>query len=184
MTTPDRKRLLLDVGRQLFISQGYAATTLDEICAGAGVTKGGFFHYFATKEEFAREMLADTWQAFIEAHEGIDDRPAPEALHLHIDFMVGFISGSGRLIPRLGQELGQSNPHVRTQVRGYFNSWTENLLSTLERAGCKPEPSSVMEFIIACVEGVPAAAGQLGGQVAENTARHIKGYVDSLIDGV
>ena len=30
--------------------QGYAATSVDEICAAAGVSKGAFFHHFASKE--------------------------------------------------------------------------------------------------------------------------------------
>ena len=33
--------------------QGYAATSVDEICAAAGVSKGAFFHHFASPEELA-----------------------------------------------------------------------------------------------------------------------------------
>ena len=177
----DRKRTLLDVGRDLFITHGYTATSIDEICEGAGVTKGGFFHYFSTKEEFAKALLTDTWQGFLEAHEETDQLPAREALHAHIDFMVGFISSSGRLIPLLGQELGQSNPDVSTQVRGYFKAWTDQLLKALERAGGDIETSSVMEFVIAAIEGTPLVSGQLGQQVIQNTANHLKRYLDSLI---
>ena len=29
---------------------GFAATSVDQLCAAAGVTKGGFFHYLVSKE--------------------------------------------------------------------------------------------------------------------------------------
>lgn len=31
-------------------ARGYAATTIDELCVAAGVTKGAFFHHFPSKE--------------------------------------------------------------------------------------------------------------------------------------
>lgn len=41
---------LLDAALQLFRAKGYTATTVDELCAAAGVTKGAFFHHFTSKE--------------------------------------------------------------------------------------------------------------------------------------
>src|SRR4026207_1201150 len=34
-------------------TKGYSATTVDDICHAAGVTKGSFFHHFKTKDELA-----------------------------------------------------------------------------------------------------------------------------------
>jgi TetR/AcrR family transcriptional regulator, transcriptional repressor for nem operon len=42
---------LLDAARDVIRAQGYAATTVEDICTAAGVTKGGFFHHFASKEQ-------------------------------------------------------------------------------------------------------------------------------------
>ena len=44
------KRALVDVATKLFTEQGYAATSLDQIVAGARVTKGALYHHFSGKQ--------------------------------------------------------------------------------------------------------------------------------------
>ncbi|HET7385214.1 MAG TPA: TetR/AcrR family transcriptional regulator [Nocardioidaceae bacterium] len=44
------RRALVDVAAELFTAQGYAGTSLDEIVAGARVTKGALYHHFAGKQ--------------------------------------------------------------------------------------------------------------------------------------
>ncbi len=42
---------LLRAARDLFATDGYAATALDAVCAEAGVTKGSLYHHFGGKAE-------------------------------------------------------------------------------------------------------------------------------------
>lgn len=44
------KRALVEVATDLFTEQGYAGTSLDEIVAGARVTKGALYHHFSGKQ--------------------------------------------------------------------------------------------------------------------------------------
>ncbi|MBB3041108.1 TetR family transcriptional regulator [Nocardioides sp. LMS-CY] len=44
------KRALVDVAEELFTANGYAATSLDTIVAGAQVTKGALYHHFSGKQ--------------------------------------------------------------------------------------------------------------------------------------
>src|SRR5882672_1165295 len=56
MTTPtqhESKTRLLDAALHVIRAKGYAATTVDDICTTAGVTKGSFFHHFKSKDELA-----------------------------------------------------------------------------------------------------------------------------------
>ncbi len=53
---------LIDAAHQLVRRKGYAATSVDEICSAAGVTKGAFFHHFASKEALG-VAAAEQWTA-------------------------------------------------------------------------------------------------------------------------
>ncbi|MGI5207060.1 TetR/AcrR family transcriptional regulator [Spirillospora sp. CA-108201] len=49
---------LVAAARELFAADGFAATTLDAICARAQVTRGAFYHHFSNKEHVFRELYA------------------------------------------------------------------------------------------------------------------------------
>lgn len=56
---PDiRKGEVLAAARALFFEQGYDATSIDQVIARAGVSKGGFYHHFASKDDLL-EALAE-----------------------------------------------------------------------------------------------------------------------------
>jgi AcrR family transcriptional regulator len=53
------KRALVDVATRLFTEQGYAATSLDQIVAGARVTKGALYHHFSGKQAAFEKVESD-----------------------------------------------------------------------------------------------------------------------------
>src|SRR6187200_679481 len=52
------KRALVDVAEELFTENGYAATSLDAIVAGAEVTKGALYHHFSGKQALLEAVFA------------------------------------------------------------------------------------------------------------------------------
>src|ERR1700744_5861294 len=51
---------LLTAALRIIREKGYHATSVDELCAAAGVTKGAFFHHFKSKEDLA-VAAAERW---------------------------------------------------------------------------------------------------------------------------
>ena len=56
---PDERPLeLLDAALRVFAARGYRNTSLEEVAADAGVTKGAVYHYFSDKQELLLRALA------------------------------------------------------------------------------------------------------------------------------
>jgi AcrR family transcriptional regulator len=49
---------LLRAARELFATAGYAGTSLEAVCAAAGVTKGSLYHHFDGKAELFEAVFA------------------------------------------------------------------------------------------------------------------------------
>src|SRR5687767_15426039 len=48
---------ILDAAQALILDHGFGATTVDAVVTRAGITKGAFFHHFASKAELARSLV-------------------------------------------------------------------------------------------------------------------------------
>lgn len=60
ITTPipsDTKALLLAIGYKLIAQKGFTAVGIKQILDTAGVPKGSFYHYFASKEAFGEAII-------------------------------------------------------------------------------------------------------------------------------
>jgi AcrR family transcriptional regulator len=53
---------ILNTAEDLFARQGYDATGVAEVCQAAGVSKGAFYHHFATKQAVFQALLT-SWLA-------------------------------------------------------------------------------------------------------------------------
>jgi AcrR family transcriptional regulator len=53
------RRAVLGAARAAFGRQGYAHTSVDDIAAGARVTKGAVYHHFASKKELFRAVYSE-----------------------------------------------------------------------------------------------------------------------------
>lgn len=57
---PDKIREIVDISEKLFLEKGYEETTIDDILAATGLSKGGFYHYFTSKEDVIAESVKTT----------------------------------------------------------------------------------------------------------------------------
>ena len=71
----DRRRRIEDVAIDLFVRQGFDATTIEQIAAAADIAPRTFFSYFATKDDL---VLADYTDRLDRILHELDQRPAEE----------------------------------------------------------------------------------------------------------
>ncbi|MGP9688949.1 TetR/AcrR family transcriptional regulator [Psychrobacter sp. AOP22-C1-C5] len=59
MIPPDTKTHLLETGYQLIAKKGFTGVGIKQILDTAGVPKGSFYHYFASKEAFGEAIISN-----------------------------------------------------------------------------------------------------------------------------
>jgi TetR/AcrR family transcriptional regulator, transcriptional repressor for nem operon len=191
---PERKQRLLGAAVSLMLRQGFAATTVGQICAEAGVTKGSFFHYFASKEEICRAAMdawAGGWRDILTAA-GLDRIADPLArLERLFDVMEETYLRPevppGCLIGTVAQEVGASNPDLGAPCAAHFAVWTDGVRALLAEAkAAHPprisfDPDSVADLMLGIVQGtLLVAKTRQDRAIIVNNVRHCRNYVLGL----
>jgi TetR/AcrR family transcriptional repressor of nem operon len=63
--SPDVREKILATGQRIMGGKGFSAVGLNEILTAAGVPKGSFYHYFASKEAFGEAMLEAYFEDYL-----------------------------------------------------------------------------------------------------------------------
>src|ERR1700756_4109497 len=90
------KTKLLDSALTIIRTKGYSATTVDDICEAAGVTKGAFFHQFKSKKKIAIEGPRRWGAAPTSLFESAPYRALPDPLDrvlAYVDFRKAILQG-------------------------------------------------------------------------------------------
>ena len=57
--TSDRRKAILEAAERAFSQHGYAGTTVEQVAAEAGISKGNIYNYFHSKEELFQQVFAE-----------------------------------------------------------------------------------------------------------------------------
>ncbi|MHA6298146.1 TetR/AcrR family transcriptional regulator [Devosia sp. CAU 1758] len=74
-----RREQILDCAQALFFGKGYEATTVQDLMLAAGVSKGGFYHHFAAKEDVLEALSVRLAQITLPMMEEVMQRPGLSA---------------------------------------------------------------------------------------------------------
>ena len=101
----DTRDRLLDLAEQAILAKGFASTSIDELIAGVGITKSGFFYHFKDKNELARALL----ERHIKRDKELLDELFRRAEELNDDPLHGFLVAL-RLFAEMMNELPEAHP--------------------------------------------------------------------------
>jgi AcrR family transcriptional regulator len=99
-----RERILA-LAEAAVLEKGFAATSIDELIAGAGITKSGFFYHFKDKSELAKALM----QRYIDEHNGVLADIFKRADELNEDPLHGFLVAL-RLLAETMADLPGAHP--------------------------------------------------------------------------
>jgi len=189
----EARQRLLDAAVDVIRRQGLSATTVDDLCRAAGVTKGAFFHHFESKEalavEAARHWTRRTGALFAAApyHEHADAAARVLAyLDLRADLVAGPIESFTCLVGTMVQESFATHPAVRdacaASMFGHAATLETDLAEALAAAGSDVEAAGLAAHIQGVLQGsfiLSKAADD--PQVARDSIAHLRRYVAGLI---
>jgi TetR/AcrR family transcriptional repressor of nem operon len=156
---------ILSAAKTLMLSKGYPATTVDEICGKAKVSKGSFYHSFSSKEELGVRLLewyhqGGAKEIFGGSFKDIKDCEQRMYGFLdHVEKSSKEFWGNGCLLANLGLELVETSPKIRGEVSGIFKKLSHRLEEIFEPAsrskGAKgrPSPKELAEQFLVMLEG-------------------------------
>jgi len=84
----NRKKELLSVAEKLFLDKGYEQTSIDDILKASGISKGGFYHYFKSKDEILYESINNIIEEALEYLTPIVEDDKLDALEKFKRFML------------------------------------------------------------------------------------------------
>ncbi len=185
---------LLDASFTLIREKGYSATSVDELCAQAGVTKGAFFHHFPSKDALALAAL-DRWD------ESSRIRFQEAAYHKHedpLDRVLGYLAFRKSLLKEgvrqsscLAGTMVQEAYETHTAIRDACDVCISNHAATLELDiaeamklyGVRGEWSaqSLAFHFQAVLQGAfILAKAKAGSEIAEACVDHLRRYAELL----
>lgn len=187
---------LLDAALQVIRAKGYTATTVDDICHAAGVTKGSFFHHFKSKEDLALAAV-EHWNTltgglFAEApYRRIAD--PRERVLAYIDFRAALLQGElpdyTCLLGTLIQETFETHPRIRAACNDGIALHARVVAADLAAAKARYAPKAswqaedVAFFTQATLQGAfVLAKAQGSAAVAAMCIDHLRQYVASLLN--
>lgn len=96
---------LLELAEQQVLQKGFASTSIEELIAGVGITKSGFFYHFKDKNDLARALM----QRYLEDNKRQLDDIFDRAAELHDDPLHGFLIGL-KLFAELMEKVRDVHP--------------------------------------------------------------------------
>ena len=135
---------ILDVASHLFRQQGVAATSVPQIMQAAGMTHGGFYGHFASKEALATEAITHAFKGLDALITAKFEHNHGDAAAARRDFLETYLSAahrdnpaSGCVVAALGNDIGRN-----TAYAGATRAFVDGLQATIAHLADDPHSSA------------------------------------------
>jgi TetR/AcrR family transcriptional repressor of nem operon len=171
---------IIEASHELMLKRGYAATSVDDICVKAGVSKGSFYHFFESKEELGLTVLEAFYRTGLaRVRSGGFVRMTDPGRRLrgffdHLEKIAPDLWRHGCLLGSFAGELVETSPRIHRRVAALFDDLVK-LLAPIFRAATRDdaEATALAEQTLMVLEGaiVVARAHDDPGRIALGVRR-------------
>ena len=191
---PDARTKLLNAALSMIRTKGYSATTVDQLCAAAGVTKGAFFHHFSSKDALgvaaAEHWSQVTGALFASAPYHAPADPLDRVLG-YVAFRKAILQGGVPdftcLVGTMVQETYETSPAIREacerSICGHAATLEADIDAAMKALPTPPDwtAKSLALHTQAVLQGAFILAKAKGGaEIAADSADHLGRYIALL----
>jgi TetR/AcrR family transcriptional regulator, transcriptional repressor for nem operon len=192
------KTKILDAALTVIRVKGYAATTVDDLCAASDVTKGAFFHHFKSKEDLgiaaARHWSEVTGELFAAAPYHRHADPLARVLG-YLDFRKQLLTGDVAeftcLVGTMVQETFESSPGIRAaceaSISGHAEKIETDIAEAMRQRGLRTQwtAKSLALHTQAVLQGAfILAKAKDDAKIAAASIDHLRRYIEFLFNPV
>jgi TetR/AcrR family transcriptional repressor of nem operon len=154
---------IVDAAATLVFEHGVAATTLDDVRAAAGVSKGQLYHYFSDKDDLIHVVIDRTIEQMLDAQPRLASLSSWTAISDWFDDLVQLQverqAVGGCPIGSLAGQLAETDDFARAELARGFDRWEAPLCRGLEQMQTRgklrrdADPARLATATIASIQG-------------------------------
>ena len=142
LTPQERKGQIIQTSLQLFAVKGYENTTINNIIEDSGISKGGFYHHYASKEELLKDivrMLIGDMVVIFEEIDGRNDLTALEKTNEYIRRVCAYKGDKVIEVAAYLSELysGGKNVQLESKIYGFAREHIAPVMKRIILQGIK-----------------------------------------------
>jgi TetR/AcrR family transcriptional repressor of nem operon len=168
-----RKRIL-DIASQEFRKKGIHATSVAEIMAVAGLTHGGFYRHFTSKEQLVAEACTVSMENLVDKAEVAVEGGEESFLKHFSDFLSleyhDDIAASCAFV-MMGSELARADSETRRAASDGFRKWVDIIAQRAPGDGAKANKADIL-FKLSTMVGAVTMARIVDDQALSNQILH------------
>lgn len=183
---PEKRDRIVRTTRDLIRRNGVPGTTMLEVMAAAGGSRGSLYHYFpGGRSEMVEDAVRSAIEDYTAGIEYLATLSPAEAIPLMVEFWraeaeaSGFTAGCPVVAAALG---GHSEPRSRIMAGEAFASWTAATAGMLREHGVSPDRAEPLATLaLAAIEGaVVIGLAQQSSEPMERVADELVALIDTV----
>jgi TetR/AcrR family transcriptional regulator, transcriptional repressor for nem operon len=180
----ENRQTVIDVASRLFREHGFDGIGLKDLMKGAGLTQGGFYKQFASKEDLAvqasKRALESASRRWSEAAAGNPKDPLAAVVAFYLSMGHRGERMDGCPVVALGADAARQGPEVKASFEAGIREYLELLGGWIGEAGSE-EPSRKAMAILATMIGAVVLARAVNDE--QLSKQFLQAAAESVLTG-
>ncbi|HWQ45900.1 MAG TPA: TetR/AcrR family transcriptional regulator [Longilinea sp.] len=180
---------ILNTAHDLFIKQGYTATSMRQIAEEAGIGKATIYHHFPDKQTIVLELLKSTMTRMDEALQMVKAESEPRRrIQVAVGVSLKYLLESADIMQIVRREVPGGRDQMNDKFLDFFHSYI-SLLSDAVHQGTEQgifrsvDPDETARTLMTMIQGTFSMA-YLGGGKPHSPQKTIDSLLDVYFQGI